>query len=309
MVDSVAVIGAGTMGRSIAQFFLQNDVSVSLIDENKQALDDAKIAITQQMNDLREKGIISSKHGVKRLQAASSYPEKLEVDVVIEAIPEKLTWKQALFSKLESSCNQETLFATNTSGLSITEIASVLDYPERLIGTHFFTPAAIVPLVEVVKGERTSDETADTIMNMFKKLGKKPVLLQKEIPGFIGNRIQHALNREAISLLDSGIASAEDIDTVVKWSIGLRMALTGPIEQRDVNGLDIHYDIASYLYKDLNNETTPSSLLKEKVDRGEVGLKTDKGFYDWHNINKNHYIQGKNEQLIELIQSMLKNEK
>src|SRR5690625_1274823 len=309
MVDSVAVIGAGTMGRSIAQFFLQNDVSVSLIDENKQALDDAKIAITQQMNDLREKGIISSKHGVKRLQAASSYPEKLEVDVVIEAIPEKLTWKQALFSKLESSCNQETLFATNTSGLSITEIASVLDYPERLIGTHFFTPAAIVPLVEVVKGERTSDETADTIMNMFKKLGKKPVLLQKEIPGFIGNRIQHALNREAISLLDSGIASAEDIDTVVKWSIGLRMALTGPIEQRDVNGLDIHYDIASYLYKDLNNETTPSSLLMDKVDRGEVGLKTDKGFYDWHNINKNHYIQGKNEQLIELIQSMLKNEK
>lgn len=309
MVESVAVIGAGTMGRSIAQFFLQNDVNVLVIDENESALSNAKGSIENQLKGLSEKGIIESKDCIANLKVGTALPDALAIDVVIEAIPEKLAWKQELFRGLEDRCDKDVIFATNTSGLSISEIAVPLKHPERLIGTHFFTPAAIVPLVEVVKGKQTSDETANSIMSILKTLGKKPVLLHREVPGFIGNRIQHALNREAISLLESGVASAEDIDTVVKWSIGLRMALTGPIEQRDVNGLDIHYDIASYLYEDLNNSTTPSSLLKEKVDKGETGLKAGKGFYDWHDMDKEKYVQKKNEQLVDLIQSMLNSEK
>lgn len=308
MIQHIAVFGAGTMGRSIAQFFLQHGVSVLLVDENEQALTDAKSAIESQIKKLDETLLSKSSKGMGSLQVASALPEKVSAELVVEAIPEKVEWKQELFSNLEKICCKNTIFATNTSGLSISEIASILEHPERLIGTHFFTPAAIVPLVEVVKGKETSDEVADTVMECLKTFGKKPVLLQREVPGFIGNRIQHALNREVISLLESGVASAEDIDTVVKWSIGLRMALTGPIEQRDVNGLDIHYDIASYLYEDLNNETTPSLLLKEKVDKGETGVKAGKGFYDWENVNRNQYEQDKNKQLIELIQSMLNSE-
>lgn len=293
MIKSAVVIGAGTMGRSIAQFLIQANVNVLLIDENVNALRDAKSNIVNQFKTTDVNNF---------LQVASGLPKELLVDIVIEAIPEKLTWKQDLFSKLEGCCKRETIFASNTSGLSITEIGRHLAYPERLIGTHFFTPASIIPLVEVVKGKKTSDETSNMMMEFLKRLGKKPVLVKKEIPGFIGNRIQHAINREVLSLLESDVASVEDIDTVMKWSIGIRMALTGPLEQRDVNGLDIHYDIASYLYKDLNNETSPSKLLKDKVAKGETGLKVGKGFYDWHDIDRNEYEDEKNRQLIELIQ-------
>ncbi|WP_085522735.1 3-hydroxyacyl-CoA dehydrogenase NAD-binding domain-containing protein [Tuberibacillus sp. Marseille-P3662] len=309
MIESVAVIGAGNMGRSIAQFLLQNNVNVLLIDENDNVARHAEVSIKNQLEKLHEKNCLDemSAYDLSNLEIGYGLPARLTADLVIEAIPEKLAWKQNLFLKLEDLCSTDTLFATNTSGLSISEIALNLDYPERLIGTHFFTPAAIIPLVEVVKGRETSDATAGYIVDYLNELGKKPVLLQKEVPGFIGNRIQHAIAREAISLLESGVASAEDIDTVVKWSIGLRMVLTGPIEQRDINGLDIHYDIASYLYKDLSHSAAPSPLLKEKVDQGETGLKAGKGFYDWETKDDRNDVKNKDEQLIELIQTIGQN--
>ncbi|WP_164667750.1 3-hydroxyacyl-CoA dehydrogenase NAD-binding domain-containing protein [Virgibacillus doumboii] len=308
MIKSVAVVGAGTMGRSIAQYFLQSNVNVLLVDENEDVIKDAAGSIGKQLEELYEKGFISvdKDYCMSNLETTYSLPGEISIDLVIEAVPEKLSLKQKVFAEMEEKCAQDTIFATNTSGLSITEIASALKIPERLIGTHFFTPAAIVPLVEVVKGEKTSDAVANFMMDSLEELGKKPVLLQKEVPGFIGNRIQHAIAREAISLLESGVASAEDIDTVVKWSIGLRMVMTGPLEQRDINGLDVHYDIASYLYKDLNNSTNPSPLLKEKVENGETGLKAKTGFYDWKKGDYQQYIKSKNEKFLELIQSISK---
>lgn len=162
-------------------------------------------------------------------------------------------------------------------------------------------PAAIIPLVEVVKGDNTNDRLAEDMVKLLNLYGKKAVLIHKDIPGFIANRIQHAMAREAISLLEGGIASAEDIDTVVKWSLGVRMVHTGPIEQRDFNGIDIHTDIASYLYKELENRTTPSSLLLDKIDKGELGLKTNKGFYKWNEENKQEIVQQKNDALLKMI--------
>lgn len=304
MIKSIVVIGAGTMGRSIAQFFLQNNVSVLLIDQNGQVIGQAKESIQIQLEELYRKGLVKeeAKHYVAKLDCKDEIPETFHTSFLIEAIPENLALKQDFFKRIEARVQPNTILATNTSGLSITKIASVLKNPSRLIGTHFFTPAAMVPLVEVVKGEMTSDETANQVMDLFTNYGKKPVLLQKEVPGFIGNRIQHAIAREAISLIEAGVVTAEEMDTVVRWSIGLRMVLTGPLEQRDLNGLDVHYDIASYLYKDLNNSTIPSPLLKEKVDTGEIGLKAGKGFYDWDKVDNQAYLKQKEEQLLNLIQ-------
>lgn len=309
MIDSIVVFGAGTMGRSIAQFFLQNNVSVLLIDQNEQVLEQAKEAIQLQLEGLYKKGFVKeeAKSYIAKLNCTNEIPETLHTSFLIEAIPENLELKQDFFQRIEPRCQPSTIMATNTSGLSISEIASVLKDPKRMIGTHFFTPAAMVPLVEVVKGKMTSDETANQVMGLLTHYGKKPVLLKKEVPGFIGNRIQHAIAREAISLIEDGVVTAEEMDTVVRWSIGLRMVLTGPLEQRDLNGLDVHYDIASYLYKDLNNSIEPSPLLKEKVESGEVGLKAGKGFYDWNQVDHQAYLKQKEEQLLNVIQ-LLKGE-
>lgn len=288
-LNHIAVIGAGTMGRSIATFFILNNVTVTIIDQNEQALQ----LIQKSAKEINKDHL---------LIGFSSYPDSLNVDLVIEAVPEKLELKQQVFSMLETITSNDTIFCTNTSGLKITDIARVLNKPERLVGTHFFTPAEWIPLVEVIKGEKTSNEIAEKVYVILKKLGKKPVMLHKEVPGFIGNRLQHAIAREAFHLVEEGVASPEDIDEAVKWSIGLRMVLTGPFEQRDINGIDVHYEIASYLYKDLNNSTKPLNILKEKVEQKHFGLKTKKGFYDWQGQDVNKIINEKNEKLIQLIQ-------
>jgi 3-hydroxybutyryl-CoA dehydrogenase len=168
------------------------------------------------------------------------------------------------------------------------------------VGAHFFTPADVIPLVEVVRNDDTSEDTVAKVMATLRFGGKRPVLVRQDIPGFIANRIQHALAREAISLLEKGVASAEDIDEVVKWSLGIRLALSGPLEQRDMNGIDVHYAIASYLYKDLENRTEPSDLLKSKVDSGHLGAKSGQGFYTWSPERRERVLREKSAALGEL---------
>lgn len=300
----VSVIGAGTMGCSIAQLLAQKNVNVFLVDQHESILEQAKQKISDQLLLLRDQGIISEPEVARSIQNIAlsvSLECASQSWLVIEAVPEKLELKQQVFKKLEEICEPSVLFATNTSGLLIDEIAKGLNYPERMLGTHFFTPAAIIPLVEVVKGTRTSERTIRDVMDFLREIGKLPVLIRKQIPGFIGNRIQHAIAREAISLLEKGVASAEDIDTVVRWSLGIRLLFTGPLEQRDLNGLDVHHDIASYLYKDLENRTEPSPLLTDKVMNGELGVKTGKGFYDWQGIDTATVSRKKNIELIQLI--------
>lgn len=287
-MKKVAVIGAGTMGRSIARFFAQQNINVTIIESKASVLQSVQAELSQDIQ-----------HPITYL---NTYPTFLDVDIVIEAVPEKLEIKQQVFKELEKCVQSSTILCTNTSGIPITEIAQPLQHPERLVGTHFFTPAAYIPLVEVIKGEKTSDEVAQKVYQFLKQSGKEPVLLNKEVPGFICNRIQHAIVREALSLLEEGVASVEDIDKAIKWSIGLRMVLSGPFEQRDINGIDIHYEIASYLYKSLNNSTEPSSILKEKVEQGELGIKTRKGFYDWRNVDLDQVMKEKNNRLKQLIQ-------
>lgn len=279
----VAIIGAGTMGAAIAALLAAADQQVILIDPQPQALLKAQAALPQGVAFASE------------LAAAKT------AWLVIEAVPENLALKERLFKELEAVVNPECILATNTSGLSVNAIGAGLKGPQRFVGMHFFTPADIIPLVEVIRHDQTTQATVDAVLALLTTLGKKPVVVQKDIAGFIGNRLQHALAREAMSLLEKGIASAEDIDFVARWALGVRLAITGPLEQRDVNGLDVHHAIASYLYSDLENATAPLAVLQDKVAKGELGVKAGQGFYPWPEEKAADAAKRRNASLAELV--------
>ncbi|ARP96784.1 FAD-dependent oxidoreductase [Bordetella genomosp. 13] len=298
-LSHIAVIGAGGMGSGIAALFAARGLDVTLIDPVDGALERAAAAIERQLRVLAPDAVAQA---WARIQESTTLQAAAGADLAIEAVPEKLDLKRQIFTELDGICPPSTLFATNTSGLSINAIAQAVARRDRFVGTHFFTPADVIPLVEVVRNDATSDETVARIMEALRRVGKRPVLVQRDIPGFIANRIQHALAREAISLLESGVASAEDIDEVVKWSLGIRLALSGPLEQRDINGLDVHCAIAEYLYADLENRTTPSDLLRGKVRDGELGAKSGQGFYAWSPERREHVLRDKSAALAELVE-------
>ncbi|EFF78494.1 3-hydroxyacyl-CoA dehydrogenase family protein [Achromobacter piechaudii] len=296
-LKNLAVIGAGAMGSGIAALFASKGLNIVLIDPMPGALDRARAVIDRQLNVYAPDQVQES---LARIRMESSLQAASTSELVIEAVPENLELKRGLFAQLDALCPAHTLFATNTSGLSINAIASAVARRDRFVGTHFFTPADVIPLVEVVRNDETSEATVAQVMATLRFAGKRPVLVRQDIPGFIANRIQHALAREAISLLEKGVASAEDIDEVVKWSLGIRLALSGPLEQRDMNGIDVHYAIASYLYKDLENRTEPSDLLKSKVDSGQIGAKSGQGFYTWSPERRERVLREKSAALGEL---------
>ena len=296
-LKNLAVIGAGAMGSGIAALFASKGLDIVLIDPMEGALARALKTIERQLNVYAPDNV---QDAIGRIRFEPSLDAAASCDLVIEAVPENLELKRGIFAKLDALCPAHTLFATNTSGLSINAIASAVARRDRFVGTHFFTPADVIPLVEVVRNDDTSESTVAQVMATLRFGGKRPVLVRQDIPGFIANRIQHALAREAISLLEKGVASAEDIDEVVKWSLGLRLALSGPLEQRDMNGIDVHYAIASYLYKDLENRTEPSDLLKSKVESGQIGAKSGQGFYTWRPERRERVLREKSATLGEL---------
>ncbi|NMA25770.1 MAG: 3-hydroxyacyl-CoA dehydrogenase family protein, partial [Clostridiales bacterium] len=185
------------------------------------------------------------------------------------------------FAELEALYAREAIFCTNTSVMSPSEISAGLRYRERFAGTHFWNPAHLILLVEVVKSDATSDETADTVMALLESVGKKPVLCRKDVPGFIANRMQHALWREAISIVENGIADAETVDMAVKYSFGLRLPQIGPLENADMVGTDLTYSIHDYILPFLESSPRPSPLLTELNSNGDLGFKTGKGFRSW----------------------------
>jgi len=200
---------------------------------------------------------------------------------VIECIPEKMELKQDLFKSLEPLCRKDTIFATNTSVMSITEISEKCGDKARVVGTHFWNPPYLIPLVEVVKSGYTSDDVLEKTMDLLKKAGKHPIKVNKDVPGFVANRLQHALWREAISIVERGIADAATVDEAVKFSFGLRLPKLAPMENSDMVGTDLTLSIHSYILKHLENSTEPSPLLREKVEKGELGFKSGEGFQKW----------------------------
>lgn len=302
---NILVVGSGIMGNGIAQVFAQAGNKVVLNDLNLEILQTAQKNIGIQMDLLVKNGLADQQTANAALANIALCDNLAEctkdLDMVVEAIPERLELKEKLFSQLEALCPEKTIFATNTSGISINTLAKGVQRKNKLIGTHFFMPAHLIPLVEVICGQETSEETVETVMKVLSDAHKKPVRVSIDLPGFIGNRLQHALAREAMSLVQKGVATQEGVDEVVKSSLAIRLLFTGPLEQRDFNGLDTHLSIASYLYEDLEDSHVPLKILSDKVAAGKLGLKTGEGFYDWRDKVKAEVNAKKNQDLIDLL--------
>jgi 3-hydroxybutyryl-CoA dehydrogenase len=200
---------------------------------------------------------------------------------VFEAAPEKLPLKQQIFAELESLVAPDTILASNSSAIPSTEIGRHLAHRDRVVGAHFWNPPHLVPLVEVIQNEKTSDQVMQRTMALLHDAGKTPVHVRRDVPGFVGNRLQHAMKREAIALVAAGVCDAETIDTVVKAGFGARTAVLGPMEQTDLVGVDLTFDIATVLYQHLDCTPGPHPLLRDKIVAGKLGMKTGEGLRRW----------------------------
>lgn len=284
-IQKVTVIGAGLMGHGLAQIFAGSGYQTALLDLSSELLHNALSNIRANLTLMAEKGIGSiSEIGstLSRIKTTTDMNEAVEnAGIIIEAVVEKLDVKQELFKELDSICPPETILATNTSVISITEIAASAVNKARILGAHFWNPPYLIPLVEVIRGEETSPDVMAAAFRFFAGVGKKPVMVMKDVPGFVGNRLQHALWREAISIVENGIADAATVDEVVKNSFGLRLPVLGPLENADLVGLDLTWQIHDYILKYIEASPSPSPLLKEKIDAGDLGFKTGNGLQTW----------------------------
>jgi len=221
-----------------------------------------------------------------------------EAGFVLESIVEDLEIKQGFYKEVDGLVPEGVPIASNTSGLPITKLARDAKRQDRIAGSHFVQPGHIVPVVEVIKGERTSEETIERTCEVWRTLGRRPLVVEKDVPGFLVNRLQHAMIREAVNLLDSGVASAQDIDLAVQLGLAPRFTTAGPLEQRDINGMRMHVRVASHLWKTLDGWEDAVENVKRRVERGEVGLDAGKGYYDWSGRDATDVRAMKDEQLI-----------
>jgi 3-hydroxybutyryl-CoA dehydrogenase len=275
--QTIGVVGGGLMGHGIAYLFAAAGHRICVYEpvaECRASLPARLQQIARLFND--DSAVLNRISAHDQLESAVN-----NATFVFEAVPEKLPLKQQIFGALESIVSRNTILASNSSAIPATEIGRNLRHRERVLGTHFWNPPHLIPLVEVVENEMTDDTVVRRTIELLRNAGKKPVHVHRDIPGFIGNRLQHALKREAIALVASGACDAETIDTVVKEGFGARMAVLGPMEQSDLVGLDLTLDIAEALYQHLDRTPGPHAYLREKVVARKLGMKSGEGFYNW----------------------------
>lgn len=290
---TAAVIGAGTMGTTLAKLMASKGLKVIVVDNNKNVLEASKFSIGEESANIIFTQELKTDH---------------KLDFLIESVTENVDIKRKVLAQIESKVSESTIIMTNTSGIPIDDIASDMRVPQRFLGAHFFNPANIIPVVEVVPGTHTDPLLLEMACQYLKKLGKRPVVLNTCVPGFIANRIQHAIVRECLSLLEKGVINAEALDEVVQYSVGVRMALNGPLFQRDLNGLDTHLHIARYLYPDLEASKKPAKTLEDYVKQGRLGAKAGQGFYNWSDTSRVQYQAKEQENLQRIIKIAMENQ-
>ena len=294
-VRRVALIGAGTMGSGMSLCYALAGYEVALYDVEAEQLERALARIANSQAVFVDEGLISAaevRAAQGRISTTTSLATALDgVQFVLEAAPEKLDLKQALFREMEALCPADTILVTNTSGLSITAIASACAHPERVGGQHWANPPEIVPLVEVIRGELTADNTVDVIYRVTEKLGKVPVVVQKDVPGFASNRLQFAVLREALHLVAEGIVSPEDVDRTLKSGVGFRYPWLGPLETADLGGLDTFHSVAQYLLPALSTTQTTPEFFDRLIEEGKLGIKTGEGFYSYEDADRDEILR------------------
>ncbi|MFG6150329.1 3-hydroxyacyl-CoA dehydrogenase family protein [Halobacillus sp. B23F22_1] len=283
--EKLSIAGSGIMGHSIALTAAWAGIDVTVWGTDKKDLERAESGVESKLNVLVDYELFDD-HKKAEIQNAITFTDSLEDCIsnstfVIEAIPENLELKQDFFKKMDEVCEEDTILASNTSGLSATEIAKYTKNPQRTVVTHFWLPAHLMPLVEVVRGDHTSDKTIDRAFSLLDQMNKKPILVKKDVLGQVGNRLQYAIFREAQYLLENDIASMEDIDAAIQYSLGRRFGVTGPFMTMDMGGLDTNSSITSYLFEDLSDKKDIFPTMNNLVKEGRYGPKTGEGFYDW----------------------------
>ena len=273
----IAVIGAGLMGHGLAQVFALGGHDVTIYDAVAASLATVKERISANLRDLGD-----DPRAVERVRPTGDLADCVgDADYVVEAVSENLALKQKLFAEIETYVSNATILASNTSVIPITDIMRGLEHPERALGTHWWNPPYLVPLVEVIGTEWTSPAAIDWTMKLHKDVGKTPAHVKKDVPGFIGNRLQHALWREAIALVEHGICDAETVDTVIKAAFGRRLAVLGPLENADMVGTDLTLAIHQTVLPAIESRPGPSPYLEKLVADGKLGFKSGEGFRTW----------------------------
>ena len=284
-IQQIAVIGAGLMGHGIAQEFAFAGYQVHLHDVSQAQVDAGMERIRGNLevfveNDLAKPNQIDETlnrvHGSDQLEVVGG-----EADFVIEAVIENLPLKQEVFRQLDQICPPRTILASNTTAQMPSQIGMFTQRQDKILNTHYFNPPYLIPLVELIRSPNTSDETLQVAYDLMVKIGKTPAVIQKEVPGFVGPRLQAAVIREAFSIVERGIATAEDVDLVVRNSFGRRLSVAGPFQVFELAGWDLVLAAFEELYKDLNSSSEINPLLREMVETDKLGVKSGEGFYEW----------------------------
>jgi 3-hydroxybutyryl-CoA dehydrogenase len=312
-IKKVAIIGGGHMGSGIAMVFARAKYPVALYSRTAETLQEAKEGIKNDLVFLAERGLGESED-IQKILARIEYTQDMagavnKVDFVVECVAENMELKQNIFKQLDEMCKPDVILATNTSAMRPTEIASKSVHQERILATHWWNPPFLIPLVEVVPTTKTASWVVEVVMDLHRAIGKHPVCAKKEAPGFIANRLQHALWREAISIVEHGIADAETVNESLKYGPGLRWPIVAPLENSDMVGLDLTLSIHDYLLKYLEDSHEPSPLLKEKVAKGELGFKTGGvGFQKWTPAEQKALRDNMLDYLVEAVKQLHKRE-
>lgn len=306
-IKAIANIGAGTMGHATALQFAMHGYPVTIVEAGNLDLDAVLAKIRAEAQELADNGMLPGGDVdavMERISTITDIAEGVaDADFIIESIVENLDVKKQVWSEIERSAPADAIFATNTSGLSPTALQEALEHPERLVVAHFWNPAQLMPLVEVVPGVQTSPEVAETTAQLMARIGKKPAKLSREAFGFVGNRLQCALLREATNIVNEGIADAQTVDTVMENSLGLRWSILGPLASADLGGLDTFFNVSKYLNADISSNTGEDPMLAKLVAEGNLGQKTGHGFYDWTGDEGREKIARRDRKLMEAMKA------
>jgi 3-hydroxyacyl-CoA dehydrogenase len=278
-VRRAAVIGTGTMGPGIGAVLVRAGIATALYDVSAAALEQAQAGVKLAEGVLDRLEAPTLDGGSVRFD--TDLAAALDgADVVFEAVPEKLELKREVFPEFEQHVAEDAILASNTSGIPITKIAAVCAHPERVVGMHWSNPPHLIPMIEVIPGEQTGQRVVDDACELIRSFGYHPVV-EKEVPGFVENRILYAILRECLDLVDRGIIDPEGLDLNVRWGIGYKLAVIGPMELLDMAGLDIYNAVGSYLNQDLSRSGEVSSTIRDRIAEGKLGMKTGSGIYDY----------------------------